>query len=93
MCAPQPEVFTTTRSTPAASKASMVRCREGERGRVLARVGVERAAAGLRARRQHLDAVPREHARGGAVLRAEGHLLDAAGEQPDAWRARAPSAA
>ena len=57
--------------------------REVERGRVLAGVGVQRAAAGLRARRQHLDAVLREHARGGSVLRAEGHLLDAAGQEPD----------
>src|SRR5262249_4528922 len=51
---------------------------DGER--VLAGVGVERAAARLLARGDYLGAVPREHARGGAILRAEGDLLDAARE-------------
>ena len=63
---------------------------QGERGGVLARVGVERAAAGLRPRRDHLGPVPGEHAGRRAILGTEGHLLDAAGEQPhpDAAHAR-----
>src|SRR6266481_4161647 len=74
MWAPQPETFTTTASTSAASNTSIVR----------ARVRVQRAAAGLRARRRHLGPVAREHTSRGAVLRAKDDLLDAAGQHAHA---------
>ena len=57
---------------------------EGDGEIVLARVGMERTAAGLRARRHDLRAVSREHAGRGPVLRAESDLLDAAGEHTHA---------
>ena len=63
--------------------------REVECRLVLPRVRVQGAATALVARHQHLGAVLREHARRRAVLRAEGHLLDAAGQQA---HRRAPGA-
>ncbi len=62
---------------------------EGERGRVLARVRVERSAASLGTRSHDLEPVAGQHPRGGAVVRAEDRLLDAAGEQAHAAAPRA----
>src|SRR5258708_4756994 len=87
----QPGFAVTTASAPVARTCAIFRAGrregldgargQGERGVVLARVGVERPAAGLRPRRDHLDSVPGEDTRGRLVLGAEGHLLDATGEQ------------
>jgi len=63
MWAPQPDVFTITCSTPAASKVSMVRRARASAVLVLARVGRGARRNGLRPRRDHLGAVPGEHAR------------------------------
>ena len=98
MCAPQPEVLTTTCSTPRRLERLDGAPGERERGVVLARVRVQRAAAGLRARGHDLEAVARQDARGRAVVRAEDRLLDAAGEQthapaPRALARRSPRAA
>ena len=80
---PHPAALTTTRSTPADSKASMVR-------RANARASSARPACTASAPqqpcagwRQHLAALGREHAHGRLVDVREDQPLDAAGQQAD----------
>mgnify|MGYP003693712587 CR=1 FL=1 len=85
-CDPQPDEFTTTRST--FWNASTSARRERLPSSTPARVHRERAAAALR-RRDDLEAVRREHARGGRVHVGKDRALDAAREEADRARARA----